>query len=103
METLIQADIFFFIASIAFIIFSILLFVFLVYAVFIMRDVREVVRIVRRISEGVENDIATLRNSIKGQGKKARVVIDTCVALAGGMFSRPQPKRKKHVDKKEEV
>lgn len=68
MDTLIRADIFFFITSVVVVILGILFAIVLAYAVYILREVKEIVRIVRRESELLSEDIADLREKVVTEG-----------------------------------
>lgn len=68
METLIHADIFFFITSIAVVILTILLAVILAYAIIVFRNLKKVSEQVKRQAQNLETDIDTLRQCVKSQG-----------------------------------
>lgn len=70
METLIQADIFFFITSIAVILVTILCIVLLAYGVKIARTVSSIATTIKEESENVIEDIAELRGKVKEEGVK---------------------------------
>lgn len=70
MDTLIQADIFFFITSIAVIVLTLLLIVLLAYGVKIARTIASIANTVKEESENVIEDIADLRGRVKEEGVK---------------------------------
>ncbi len=70
MNTLIQADIFFFITSIAVIVLTLLLIVLLVYGVKIARTISSIAHTIKEESENVIEDIADLRGKVKEEGVK---------------------------------
>lgn len=70
MDTLIQANIFFFITSIAVILLTVLLIVLLAYAVKIARTISSIADTFKRESENVVEDIAELRERVKDEGVK---------------------------------
>lgn len=71
MDTLVKADIFFFITSIATILITLVCCIALFYAVQILRDLRYIVRRFREESDQVINDMESLRSYVKEEGKKA--------------------------------
>ncbi len=68
MNTLIHADIFFFIASIAFVVISICALVAIIYLIKILRDFSQVSQKVKEESGEIIADLHQLRGSIKAQG-----------------------------------
>jgi hypothetical protein len=70
MDTLIQADIFFFITSIAVIVLTLLLIVLIVYGVKIARTISSITETIKKESENVVDDIAELRGRVKEEGVK---------------------------------
>lgn len=65
-----QADIFFFITSIAVIVLTLLLIVLLTYAVKIARTISSITETIKKESENVVEDIAELRGRVKEEGLK---------------------------------
>jgi len=90
MNPLLQADIFFFITSIAVIVVTIALVVALFFLVQILRDVRYVSKRVREESDRVLEDVEHLRSFVVKEGKKA---IDI-KKLIGEVLNVFLPKRK---------
>ena len=80
MDTLIKADIFFFITAVAVVALTIVLTVALIYVVRILRRVLFVTRRVQEESEKVMADIETLRQEVKKSGRQIR---DDAVQLSG--------------------
>ncbi|MDQ5911950.1 MAG: hypothetical protein QG568_163 [Patescibacteria group bacterium] len=70
MDTLIQADIFFFITSIAVIVLTLLLVVLVAYGVKIARTISSIANTIKEESENVIEDIADLRGKVKEEGVK---------------------------------
>ncbi len=70
MDTLIQADIFFFITSIAVILVTLLCIVLLAYGVKIARTISSIATTIKEESENVIEDIAELRGKVKEEGVK---------------------------------
>lgn len=68
METLIHADIFFFITTIAIVILTIIMAIVLVYFIVILNDIRYISRKVRKESDVIIDDVHHLRDQIKTQG-----------------------------------
>jgi len=72
MGNLLQADIFFFITSVATIAISIVFVIALVYTVRILRDVKDISGTVKHESSLVAKDLGELRDDIKSKGKGMR-------------------------------
>ena len=68
METLIKADIFFFIASAAIIVIAGLLITVLVYFIRIIKDVKHISKEVADETDAITKDISHLRTSIRAKG-----------------------------------
>ncbi len=65
MDTIIHADIFFFVSTIAVIIFTVLGAVFLVYLIRVMDDVKKSTTVLKDEIEGVHDDIILMRQKIR--------------------------------------
>ncbi|MFA6094428.1 MAG: hypothetical protein WC757_00885 [Candidatus Paceibacterota bacterium] len=76
MNSLIHADIFFFITTIALIAFSIIGVVALIYIIKILVDARFIVRAFRGEVEGIIVDIKDFRSKVKEGGAKFRLFAD---------------------------
>jgi len=72
MDTLIKADIFFFVTAVAVVAVAFLLAVVLVYVVLILRQVMTISRRVNEESQKVVEDIETLRQQARESGRKLR-------------------------------
>ena len=70
MDSLVQADIFFFITSIAVVIGALLVSIFLIYGILIVRDIRAVSQRVKRETELISMDIDAAREKIKQEGRE---------------------------------
>lgn len=64
MNTIIQADIFFFIASIALTIVTIIFIIALIYLIKFLRDAKQVMNIIRYEAELVSEDLENLRDKV---------------------------------------
>lgn len=69
-DTLIHADIFFFITTIAVILFTILAIIILVYVVGIVRSFSYIAKRLQKESDQVADDIAEIRERVKTEGEK---------------------------------
>lgn len=87
-ESFIQADIFFFITTIAIVLVTIGLIVAIVYVIKILRTVSEVTDKVKEESEEVIADIKTLRTNIKSEGFRLAAVGDFFSRIFGRKKSR---------------
>ena len=76
MDTLIHADIFFFITSIAVIVLTAALVVVLIYLAQFLRNARDISRTGKKESEDIAADISTLRVRAKQEGLKWRFFTD---------------------------
>lgn len=81
MNTLIHADVFFFISSIFIVVLTIGLAISFVYVVLILRDMRGLSGLAKRGGEELSGDISALRYALKEEGVKARVVYDFFISL----------------------
>jgi hypothetical protein len=72
METLIHADIFFFVSTVGLIVISVGIAVALFYAIRILRDVSHVSTIVKEESDEIAKDVQTLRGNIKSEGLRMK-------------------------------
>ncbi len=76
MDSLIHADVFFFITTVVVVIVGFILSVALVYAVRIFKDVSEISKKVRQETEKVTHDISSLRQAIREEGAKLSHITD---------------------------
>lgn len=89
METLIHADIFFFITSIAIVFFTIGFIIFTVYFVRILDDLKHISQKMRTEGDKIIEDVETLREKAKEEGTKIKTVLDLFLDL----FNRRQKLR----------
>ena len=97
MDSLIHADIFFFVTTIAVIVAVIVLGVVAFYVIKILRDVVSVMKIVKAETEAVQNDVESARRYIKTKGVRLSTWIETIVAffLARRSLKKRRRSRKK--------
>lgn len=96
MNTLIHADIFFFITSIAVVLLTVVLLIVGYYAVGIARDIRFIVARVREGVTDLEKDFEALRTQAKFEGARVRMLVDLVLGFFEKKFrSRPKQKREK--------
>ena len=81
MDTLLKADIFFFVTALAVVVIAAILAVVLVYLIRILRDVKSVSGRVKEQAELVSEDISDLRHKIR---QKNWSWLDLCSSLLGG-------------------
>ena len=97
MQTLVHADAFFFISTIALVVLSVLAAIALYYAINILHDVRDISARVKRASDDIERDLDALRYSVKAEGAKVKGIADLVLgfvtrALAPKVIKRKKPK-----------
>ena len=88
MESLIHADIFFFITSIVAVILGILIAIILAYLVIILRDIREISRIARSETTDLADDIHTMRSEVHNQLRKNSSILTSIIYIIRGFFRR---------------
>ena len=81
MQTLIHADIFFFVTTIAVVIIAVGTFIALAYVIKILRNVSDVSKKVRDESEEIVNDVHEMRHSIKKEGLRLKFIKSFLVRL----------------------
>lgn len=91
METLIQADIFFFITSISVVLATIAIGVISFYVVRILRDVKDITREARREVQHIVEDVSELREDLKEEGKG----LISKAAVLGNFITRKVISRKR--------
>lgn len=91
METIIQADIFFFISSVAVIVFSICSIIVMIYVTRILRDMKHISKMMSKESDKLLGDIGSLREAIEAEGAKAKTIASFFLNL----FTRRQKKRRR--------
>ncbi len=95
MTSLIHADIFFFISTIALVIISIGLGIVIFYVIKILRNVRDVTDLIKTESHEIVSDIRLLRKNLRDEGMKWKHVID----LVRNFFVRTEKKAESKVQK----
>ena len=90
MDTLVQADIFFFITSIAIVIVTIAVLIALFFLIQILRDVRYTSKRIREEADRIVSDVDDLRNFLKKEGKRAINLKE----LVGGVLHMFQGKKR---------
>ena len=76
MDTLIQADIFFFITTVITIVVGILVAVTLIYLVFLLKDLKHIAHTVRTGADILADDVNDLRKEIKREGVKVKSLVN---------------------------
>lgn len=76
MDTLIHADIFFFVTTIAVIVITVALTVLIVYLVKVLRSVRKIADAVGEETALLRRDIGDLRNEVRARGARAGEAVD---------------------------
>jgi membrane protein implicated in regulation of membrane protease activity len=100
METIIKADIFFFITSIAVVVFTLSMIVVMFYVTRILKDMKHISETISRESDKLVGDIESIREVVKEEGGKVKNIYDFFISL----FNQRQKMRKsKSVKKSEEA
>ncbi len=76
MDTLIQADIFFFVTTVVTIVIGVLIAVGLTYLVFVLRDLKHISHTVRTGADILADDISGLSQDIRRNGVKVKSLVD---------------------------
>lgn len=100
MDTLIKADIFFFITSIAVIIIGAILSVALIYIVKILRDLRYIMTRAREETDSVIEDVQDLREYIRKERSKFEFMSEIIHGFLSAMFSSTHKTKSKRSPKK---
>jgi len=98
METLVQADIFFFITAIAVVLGTLAFLIIAWYTVQILRDVREISMKAKDAAGKLETDFDILRTEMKRKGNKASAIADMVLAFLSSLVPRPRKKKSKEGD-----
>ena len=93
MQTLIHADIFFFITSIFVVILIIAFVIALFFIIPILKDMRAISRMAKDESEKIVKDIEDVRHTVRSEGVKAKSIFDFFL----GLFMKQQQKRRHKV------
>ncbi len=102
METLIKADIFFFITSISVVLVTIGIAVALYYIIRILRNIREVTERLDEGSKVLAKDLSDLRGTIKREGFVWGHIFGF-LKKQSGLFGKKSPGKRKSETKSEEV
>ena len=81
MESIIEADIFFFITGMAVVIFTIGMIIAMVYAIRILNDMKRISKIMLKESDKFASDIDSLREAVKSEGAKAKTIANFFLKL----------------------
>jgi hypothetical protein len=93
MDNVLQADIFFFITTVAVIVASIVLTIALIYVIQILRDVRYVTKRTRKEADGILDDIHSARRFVEKEVKRAFDIREVVTGIVG-MFLKKKRSRK---------
>lgn len=74
MDNIIQADIFFFISSVAVIVFTICTVIVMIYVTRILRDMKHISQMMSQESDKLLGDIGSLRETIEEEGAKVKTI-----------------------------
>jgi hypothetical protein len=91
MDTLIHADVFFFITTIAVVVVATALTIALIYLAKVLSDLKKITEQVRDETVLFRGDLSDLRSNIKQEGFKLYQLAD----FATGLFQRKKPSRSK--------
>lgn len=91
MNTLVHADIFFFVTTIAVAVLTIALTVLIVYLVKVLRNMREITDAIKEETILVRRDIGDLRTEVRARGARAKGMMD----LVGQFFGHDKKSRSK--------
>lgn len=81
MESIIKADIFFFITSMAIVIFTIGMIIAMVYIIRILNDMKRISKTILKESDKFAGDMDSLRETIKSEGAKAKTIANFFLKL----------------------
>ena len=95
MDTLIHADIFFFVTTIAVVVVTIALTVLVVYLVKVFRNVRKITDMVSEETILLRRDIGDLRNELRARGTRAAGALDWLERFFGAAKKSRSRKRSK--------
>ena len=90
MNDILQANVFFFITSVAVVAVTIMWIVILWYVIGILREMRKVARKVSRASEGLERDLELIRTEVRNNIDKVSGLFSTIGGFFLGALSRPK-------------
>lgn len=92
MDTLIHADVFFFVTAIAVVVVGFVLAVGGVYLILILRDLRYIIGRAREESDQIVQDIHDLRATVREEGVRLKMLIEGFRNLFGGEKKRSKRK-----------
>lgn len=95
MGDLMQADIFFFITSIAVVIFAAGFCVMLFFLIPLLRDARDMMAKIRAAAAEVEEDFERLKDAAEEEGAKTKAIADVLLGFAGRALALPPPRKKR--------
>jgi uncharacterized protein YoxC len=95
MDTLIHADVFFFVTTIAVVVITIALTVLIVYLVKVFRNIRKITDMVSEETILLRRDIGDLRNEIRERGARAVGMFDWVDRFFGGNKKSRSKKKSK--------
>ena len=81
MESIIKADIFFFITGLAVVIFTIGIIIAMVYVIRILNDMKRISKIMLKESDKFASEIDSLREAVKSEGAKAKTIANFFLKL----------------------
>lgn len=93
MNTLIHADIFFFITAIAVVLATGAFLIASWYVIQILRDVREISTKAKNAADKLEVDFEALRTDLKHKGTKVGSIADMLLAFIASWIPRPKKKK----------
>lgn len=76
MNTLLQADIFFFVTTVVTIIVGVLVATVLVYTALLLKDLKHIARTVKNSTDSLADDVGDLRQEIRRKGVGIRSLVD---------------------------
>lgn len=95
MENIIQADIFFFISSVAVIVFTICSIIVMIYVTRILRDMKRISKMMSQESDKIISDIDSLRETIEEEGAKVKTIVSFFLNLFTRSRKTAKSKHKK--------
>lgn len=98
MDTLVHADIFFFVSTIALVVLSIALLIALYFAIGVLRDARKISARMERASINLEKDFDALRESVKAEGNKVKGIADLILGFIIHKLTPKQKRRRKEAE-----
>ncbi len=100
MNTLIHADIFFFVTTIVFVVIGILIAIALAFLIYILKDMKEMSRIIRREGTEIAEDMDMVRQELRQAVRAGSSNFGAFIAFLGS-FMRYRKSRKTKVQEEE--